>query len=59
MADSHRTQLPALDEQIVRRQVERRRQIRGLLLLAGGVLIFILLRAGLRNVFEPGWWRVW
>jgi hypothetical protein len=46
-------------EQALRRQTERRRQIRGLLLLAAFLLIFILLRAGLHNVFTPGWWRVW
>jgi hypothetical protein len=38
---------------------ERRRQIRGLLALALAVLTFGLLRAGLHNVFTPGWWRVW
>jgi hypothetical protein len=46
-------------EQALRRQTERRRQIRGLLLLAGALLIFILLRAGLHTVFTPGWWRLW
>jgi hypothetical protein len=24
-----------------------------------GVVAFILLRAGLHNVFTQGWWRVW
>jgi hypothetical protein len=38
---------------------ERRRQIRGLLLLALSVLTFSLLRAGLHNIFTPGWWRLW
>jgi hypothetical protein len=38
---------------------ERRRHIRGLLLLALTVLAFSLLRAGLHNVFTPGWWRLW
>ncbi len=38
-------------------QLERRRQIRGSLLLAGVVLIFSLLRA--HHVFNPGWWRLW
>ena len=42
----------------VKRQ-ERRRHVRGLLLLALAVLTFSLLRAGLHNVFTPGWWRVW
>ena len=39
------------------RQHERRRQIRGLLLLAAVVLTFSLLRA--HNVFTSGWWRLW
>jgi hypothetical protein len=38
---------------------ERRRQIRGLLLLALVVLVFSLYRAGLHNVFTAGWWRLW
>jgi hypothetical protein len=42
-----------------RRQTERRRQIRGLLLLAIVILIFSLLRAGIHNIFTPGWWRLW
>jgi hypothetical protein len=41
------------------KQHERRRQIRGLLLLALAILIFSLLRADLHNVFTPGWWRLW
>jgi hypothetical protein len=41
------------------RQAERRRQIRGLLLLAAVILTFSLLRSGLHNVFTPGWWRLW
>jgi hypothetical protein len=42
-----------------RRQIERRRQVRGLLLLAIAILIFSLLRAGSHNIFTPGWWRLW
>jgi hypothetical protein len=42
-----------------RRQTERRRQIRGLYLLAIAVLIFSLLRAGAHTIFMPGWWRLW
>jgi hypothetical protein len=41
------------------RHAERRRQIRGLLLLAAVILIFSLLRSGLHHVFTPGWWRLW
>ncbi len=38
---------------------ERRRQIRGLILLALAVLAFSLLRAHPHTVFTPGWWRLW
>jgi hypothetical protein len=40
-------------------RVERKRQIRGLMLLAFAVLLFSLLRAGPGNVFPAGWWRLW
>ena len=39
--------------------VERRRHLRGLLLLAVAALVFILLRFGPARVFTPGWWRLW
>jgi hypothetical protein len=38
---------------------ERRRQIRGLLLLAAVVLVFSVMRAGAHRVFTVGWWRLW
>ncbi|MHB1022279.1 MAG: hypothetical protein ACYC46_08525 [Acidobacteriaceae bacterium] len=38
---------------------ERRRQVRGLLLLALLVLAASLLRAVLHHEFGPGWWRLW
>ena len=38
---------------------ERRRQVRGSLLLAFGVLIFSLWRFGFDRVFTQGWWRLW
>lgn len=37
----------------------RRQQVRGLLWLAAIVLVIAILRAGVRNVLLPGWWRVW
>lgn len=40
-------------------QQERRRQLRGLILLAIAVLVFSILRAGVHRVFTPGWWRLW
>jgi len=42
-----------------RGQIERRRQVRGLLLLAIAILIFSIFRAGTHNIFTPGWWRLW
>jgi hypothetical protein len=37
---------------------ERRRQLRGLLVLAGAVLLLVLWRAHARGVFHTGWWRI-
>lgn len=54
--------MPTLDQEKLthRKTIERRRQVRGLLLLALAVLVFSLLRAGLHHVFTPaGWWRLW
>lgn len=38
---------------------ERRRQLRGLILLAFAALLFSTLRAGISHVFTVGWWRLW
>lgn len=38
---------------------ERRRQVRGLLLLALAALAFSVWRAALHGLFGPGWWRLW
>ncbi len=38
---------------------ERRRQLRGLMLLVFAVLLFSVLRAGVSHVFPAGWWRLW
>ena len=38
---------------------ERRRQVRGLLLIAAVVLLASILRAGVGRVFTQGWWRLW
>ncbi len=52
--------LPPQPDSTQRKQAERRRQVRGLVLLAIAVLVFSLLRAGLHTVFTPhGWWRLW
>jgi hypothetical protein len=40
-------------------QRERRRQVRGLLLLALAAIVFAILRAGVHRVFTTGWWRLW
>lgn len=42
-----------------RQHEERRRQARGLILLAVLVLIASLLRFGVHRVFTQGWWRLW
>jgi hypothetical protein len=44
---------------ITAEQIERRRQIRGLVFLAFAVLIFSITRAGWHRVFTVGWWRLW
>jgi hypothetical protein len=41
------------------RHLERRQQVRGLLMLAVAALAFAILRAGVHNVFTRGWWRLW
>ena len=40
-------------------QVERRRQVRGLLLLAMLAIAFAIFRTGIHRVFTVGWWRLW
>ena len=40
-------------------QLERRRQVRGLLLLALAAIVFAILRAGVHRVLSTGWWRLW
>lgn len=35
----------------------RRRQVFGLLLLAGLILLYVLVRAPWYSLFPPGWWR--
>jgi hypothetical protein len=39
--------------------LERRRQVRGLLLLALAAIVFAILRAGIHRVLTTGWWRLW
>jgi hypothetical protein len=45
--------MPAVEAQL------RRRQVRGLLLIALAVLVFSILRSGVHRVFTVGWWRLW
>jgi hypothetical protein len=44
-------------------EIERRRQVRGLLMLAVVAILFAIVRAmwhgGMHSVFPQGWWRVW
>ena len=42
-----------------REQLERRRQLRGLVLFALVVLALSVYRAGLANVFPHSWWHPW
>ncbi len=41
------------------RDRERRRQVRGLVLLALAAIGFAIFRFGVERVFTPGWWRLW
>jgi hypothetical protein len=45
--------MPAVEVQL------RRRQVRGLLLIALAVLVFSILRVGIHRVFTAGWWHLW
>jgi hypothetical protein len=40
-------------------QAYRRRQIFGLLLIAGALLTIALLRAPEHSIFPQGWWHIW
>jgi hypothetical protein len=46
-------------EDLAARVLERRRQIRGLLLIGVAVLLASIAHAGLARAFYPGWWRQW
>jgi hypothetical protein len=48
---------PPLDQKQLDR--ERRRQVRGLVLLAIAAIVFAIFRFGVHRVFTPGWWRLW
>lgn len=37
----------------------RKRQVYGLLILAMVLLVVGLARSSWRDVFAPGWWRLW
>lgn len=53
-------QAQAHDQKVRKRfQQERRMQLMALLVLAAAVLVGTVLFAGWRNVFLPGWWRIW
>jgi len=42
-----------------REHAERRRQLRGLLILVFVVIAVSIARAGLGRVFPPSWWHLW
>lgn len=41
------------------REQLRKRQVYGLLVIAGVILAIALLRGNLHAVFPQGWWRTW
>jgi len=41
------------------REILRKRQTSGLLLIAAAILLVALLRADLHSVFPREWWRFW
>jgi len=49
----------SLDPERASQRNVRRQQVRGLLWIAAGVLLFSVLRAGVHRVFGVGWWRLW
>jgi len=48
-----------LDQAAAAQRLERRRQVRGLLMLALAAIAFAILRAEVARVFTVGWWRLW
>lgn len=59
MAGLERSPQSGRDSRAEALRQERKRQLRGLMLLAFGVLLVSLLRFGVSRVFTPGWWRLW
>jgi hypothetical protein len=49
----------AVTEPSTAERIERRRQVRGLVLLAIAAIAFAIVRAGVHRVFAVGWWRLW
>ncbi len=49
---------PQPTQHSVSERTERRRQVRGLLLLVLVILLLSLTRAGWHRVFTHGWWRL-
>jgi hypothetical protein len=57
---SHPAQgIEADPQKVLAEQQERRRHVRGLLLLALAAIVFAIVRAGAHRVFTHGWWRLW
>jgi hypothetical protein len=59
MPSSPPNQRAATSDPVTAEHLERRRQVRGLLLLAIAAIVFAILRAGVHRVFTIGWWRLW
>lgn len=56
---SHQEEREAADRRAEQRQLFRRNQMLGLLLVAAAVLAWGMLRAPKGWLFPPGWWKFW
>lgn len=56
---SHQEEREAANRRAEQRQLFRRNQMLGLLLVAAAVLAWGMLRAPKGWLFPPGWWKFW
>ena len=56
---NHQEEREAADRRAEQRQLFRRNQMLGLLLVAAAVLAWGMLRAPKGWLFPPGWWKFW
>lgn len=57
MAGSGEPEPESRDTTLRQRNLLRRRQVIGILLVAAAILVFTLLRANWHDLFPQGWWR--